>query len=454
MRGVVCCRDRGDGAQFEHLTRGHPDVGGAQPSHELDRDDGVSAEREEVVLDAYPLEPEDVGKRGAQDLLQCGGGRTGSSERREIRCGKRFLVDLAVGGHRERREDDHGRGHHVLGQSHPERGAEVSGLDGAVGDDVGDQPGHGTLVDVGNDDGGLHMRMGEGRGFDLAEFDAVAADLDLVVVASHVLEIPGVVPAHDVAGAVHALPAGRIGVGDESSGAEPGPAQVSARDTGSADVQFSGDPGSSRTKPTVEHVQPGARRRPTDRDRATGDPGIRRVHGAFGRSVTVERLDTRGGECTPQFVAHGVAADCDLGGPVVCRIEESAVEQSAHEDGHRVDVVDAVGAHVGDEVVHVGPVLVRRQVQRVPFEQPGERGHRGVEREGVRQQYAPLSATRLPNPGLHERVSLCCHEIHEVPVRDDDALRGARRSGGVDDVGGMSRMQWCAPVDVRDGVRR
>ncbi|MFD8820167.1 hypothetical protein ACFV23_54010, partial [Streptomyces sp. NPDC059627] len=53
--------------------------------------------------------------------------------------------------------------------------------------------------------GAAHRRVGEQRAADLAEFDAVAADLDLVVEAAEVLDLSvGQLPAA-VAGAVQDL---------------------------------------------------------------------------------------------------------------------------------------------------------------------------------------------------------------------------------------------------------
>ena len=43
------------------------------------------------------------------------------------------------------------------------------------------------------------------RGLDFAEFDAVAADLDLLIGAAEILQLPVGTPAHQVPGAIHAL---------------------------------------------------------------------------------------------------------------------------------------------------------------------------------------------------------------------------------------------------------
>ena len=80
------------------------------------------------------------------------------------------------------------------------------------------------------------------RGLDLAELDAVAADLDLVVDAAEELELAVGPPAGEVAGAVE--PRARLAaerVGDEALGGQVGPVEVAARHAGAADVELAGD---------------------------------------------------------------------------------------------------------------------------------------------------------------------------------------------------------------------
>src|SRR6185437_17091878 len=85
-------------------------------------------------------------------------------------------------------------------------------------------------------------RVGGQRGLDLAQFDAQAADLDLVVGPADEPD-RAVGPAADqVAGLVQAGPRVRAErVGDEPLHGQVGAVEVAASDPGAADVQFSGD---------------------------------------------------------------------------------------------------------------------------------------------------------------------------------------------------------------------
>ena len=77
--------------------------------------------------------------------------------------------------------------------------------------------------------------------FDLAELDAVAAHLDLVVDAAEALEPAVGAPAGEVAGAVHPRAARRRErIRDEPLGRQLGAVEVAARHAVAADVQLAG----------------------------------------------------------------------------------------------------------------------------------------------------------------------------------------------------------------------
>ncbi len=80
----------------------------------------------------------------------------------------------------------------------------------------------------------MDRRLAQQRGFDVAEFDAVAADLHLVVGAAEVFEVAVGQPAGQVAGTVETA-AGDEGVGEEALGVQLRPVQVAA---GDADASY------------------------------------------------------------------------------------------------------------------------------------------------------------------------------------------------------------------------
>src|SRR5690349_25157197 len=89
--------------------------------------------------------------------------------------------------------------------------------------------------------------------FDLAELDAVSADLDLVVDATEVLEVAVGAIARHVAGLVHAPAAKRIG--DEALRRELGAIQVTAGDTRATDVELADHADRLSVAVSIEYVQ-------------------------------------------------------------------------------------------------------------------------------------------------------------------------------------------------------
>ncbi len=111
------------------------------------------------------------------------------------------MFELAVGCQRQLLQHDHRGRNHVDRKPIEQSGAD-RGRIGAAGD-VADEALVARAVFAGD-----HRRLldavefGQG-GVDFAELDAVAADLDLLVGAAQILQLPVGAPAHQVAGAVH-----------------------------------------------------------------------------------------------------------------------------------------------------------------------------------------------------------------------------------------------------------
>jgi len=108
----------------------------------------------------------------------------------------------------------------------------------------------------------------QGR-FDLAQLDAEATDLDLVVDAPHVVQAAIGQPAHQVAAAVHAATGGIEGIGDKTLGRQGRAIQIAARQVFAGDVQLAGHAYRDRLQASVEHVHLGVVQRRADRHART-----------------------------------------------------------------------------------------------------------------------------------------------------------------------------------------
>src|SRR5262249_47390032 len=121
--------------------------------------------------------------------------------------------------------------------------------------DVCDQLFVATGVIACDDDGFAHTRRCGQRGFDLAQLDAEAANLDLEVVAAEVVDRAIRTPAPEVAGLVQAFARFERTL-DEAFGCQLWAVEIATRYACAADVQFAHYADRHRLSMSVEHVEP------------------------------------------------------------------------------------------------------------------------------------------------------------------------------------------------------
>ena len=111
------------------------------------------------------------------------------------------------------------------------------------------------IVVASEDDGLLDVGVLQERGFDFAEFDAEAADFDLVIGASEEFEDAVGEPAGKVARTIHAgIGLLRKWIMEKAFGGALRLAEVAAADAGSGDVEFSGDADGERLKFCIKNI--------------------------------------------------------------------------------------------------------------------------------------------------------------------------------------------------------
>ncbi|GLZ28521.1 hypothetical protein Lesp02_07110 [Lentzea sp. NBRC 105346] len=337
----------GDRGTVEQVAHAELDAqAGADPVDQPGGEQRVAAEVEEVVVDADFLEPEHLGEKSTKDLFD-GVARRPALSGRVLGCGQQVAVELAVARQRQRVQHHERRRHHVVGQ----RPGRVLAHAFGTAHQVGDQPlvprpvlaqQHGGLADV---------RVFEQHGLDLAELDAVAVQLDLVVRAAEELEVAVGAPPGQVTGPVH--PAGAVGVGDEPFGGESRPVEVAAGELRSGDVDLTADADRCGPQRRIEHVHPGVPVRLPEREHARRHDlaGFDRVLGAADRGL--------GGAVLVDHADAGVAVP-----PLV---EQVAVQRFAarHELGARAEVA---GQQVEQREVAGRDLEVVRLLGGVAFE--------------------------------------------------------------------------------------
>ncbi len=392
----------------------------------------MAARVEEVVVDADGGHPEHLGEQAAEDLLlrrarPAAGGRGG-----EVGGGQGPAVELAVGGQGQRvQPDDRGR-HHVRGQPFGEVGAEHGRIGGVrAGHHVGDQPLLAGRVLVHHDGGPVDGRVPVQGALDLAEFDAEAADLDLVVDPVEEFQLSVGAAAHEVAGAVHPGARRAVGVGHEALGGEPGPVQVAAGDAGTGEVELARHAVGHRPQAAVEYVRTGVGERQAD-----GRPsGVLLAQGRrggpdrrLGRPVDVGDLPRGRPQRARERLGQRLAADQDpeLSGVLGVPGGQQALPQRGGRLHHG-------GARGGDELaqgVRVPARLLRREHEPPTADERQEELEVGdVEAERRHRQQAVPGPEGEPVPEVREQVD-------EVLAGDDGSLGRPGGPGGVDDVGG------------------
>ena len=291
----------------------------------------MAAIRKKATRDADDIEAEHGGPDISDHLFGCCLGQ----HRRVVDndAGQRTLVDLVVGGSRHRRQRDHTRGHHRLGQTQLQGGDQGGFVDGGGGD-VGQQ-----VVAV-DDDGAFADAFEKDRCFNFAGFDADAAQLDLLVFAREPLEFAVGPQANDVAGAIDAL-AGTVVTGwialpiNERRRGQRGRVEVAVGEPRPRHEQLAGLEDRHLLQVLVDDDAANVRRASTNRD------AHRRGHSTA--------------RCRPRRRKHG-----RLGGPVlvhqarrgvfVVLVDELARELFAANDhkGERVEGFDADRGRVED----------------------------------------------------------------------------------------------------------
>nr|WP_155290497.1 hypothetical protein [Rhodococcus fascians] len=274
----------------------------SEPRDHLGGDQRVTAELEEVVVQSYPLDAENLGEDVGDDLFdrcrRCA--EISHLEHRRRQCAP---VQLSVDRQRNRLQRNECRRNHVLRQQFGDTGSQILEVEGRPTvrhrrDHVGDQPGRPGRI-LTDDDGGLGDGGVRGdRGLDLAQLDSEAAHLDLIVGAAQIFELARRVPLRQIAGAIQQRPG--IGAGGERIGHEPHrgerrASQVSARQLSTGNVHLAGHPDRDRMEPGIENVdaQPSDRLADHRCGRCDGRGAqrlIRHVHRGLGDAVHVDQL--------------------------------------------------------------------------------------------------------------------------------------------------------------------
>ncbi|MCY1275775.1 hypothetical protein D9M70_244250 [compost metagenome] len=439
------------GLEAEQVLGREVDAQLAGTADHLDGEDGVAAQLEEVVVDAHLGKVEHL----APDLRQlpfalAARGGIGLAALLQVRRRQGLAVQLAVGGERHARQQHQVRRHHVVGQQGLEAGLQLFaearlgfGLGAGQGQVLGQQVAHQLLAAAGiqgQHHGLAHTRQGLQAGFDLAQLDAEAANLHLVVDTADVLDQPVAALAHQVTGAVQASALAAEGVGDEAFGGEAGALVVTTGQAVATHIELTGGARRQQVEVGVQHVE-----RTGAHHLADGHAGGSRFqlfrgqagqghHHGFRGAVGVEEALRREGrtDALQVFRSQRLAAgDAQahrqlLAAPIQPLGQLAAVAGGEAEDGH------ALVADQPADILRAPLPLGPQYHPRATHQRRQQAFAGGVEVDGIEVQLAVVAA--------HAEVGDHRLQVHgDGTLVHHHALGLAGGAGGVDDVGEVLR---------------
>ncbi len=401
----------------------------------------VAAEIEEVVAASDSRQAQHVGPEGGDALLGAGARRQlAAAGLRRFRRGQGAAVHLAVGRERQRLQGHDGRRQHEVGKFLGQRGAQRIALRRHVArrHDVGDELLVARLVLAAQHHDLLHRALPAQGLLDLAQLDAEAAELDLLVDAPEELDGPVGAAAHEVPRAVQAR--ARLvaeGMRHEALGRELGARVITERKSVAAEVKLSRRTDRHELPVPVEHVRRGVTDGLPDRHgvrivRHVGHLVPRGVGRALRRPVDVQQVPRTAAlqHRTHPARRHGLAT------------EEHAAQR--REDVRRVphELVEQRRGHEehGDALLAQRGRKVARRERHVPGN--------AYEACAVQQRAPDLEGGRIERGIGHLRDAVLARELHivgaqhearDAAVRDARALRLAGGARGVDEVGEVGR---------------
>ncbi|KAA8551399.1 hypothetical protein FX984_06133 [Pseudomonas marginalis] len=327
--------------------------------------------------------------------------------------------------------------YHVFRQAAEQPGLEVGGRLA-----LQHQVGHQLFAAVYQHHRLTHRRVLHQACLDFTQFDAQAAQLDLVVETAKVFDHTVVTLAHPVAGTVKARAVTK-GAGHKTFGGQRRTAVVAARQAGTAQVQLAGHAGRHRVELRIEHVGAEVGNRTADGHGVTAfvDAGpVGHVDGRFRRTIEVEQtgLGQLGEHLQLRVQGQGFAAAdnaLEAYAGLHARLMDKRLEHGRHEvqggDPVLADGLDqarrlAVFARGGDHQAGAG------------HQRPEELPHRHIkaERGFLQHRVTGIQAVDLLHPA--QAVDQCAMAVA-------GALGLAGGTGGVDHIGQVQR------VDVDGG---
>ena len=369
------------------------------------------------------------------------------------RSGQGVAVHLAAGRVRHRRQQ-HERGRdHVFGQPFPHVPPKpLRGRQPRPGSRryVSDQPLRAFLLAMQDHGRLMHRRMRRQDGLDFADFNAIAAQLDLLIEPAQKLQIAVRQPATAIPRAVQSRTEARAErIGYEPLGRQLRIIHIPARQTRAANVEFARHADRNRPLILVQHIHLNIGDGPADGDdgaflaATAGPPG--RIDGHFRRTIQIVQFHIQQLEQSARQVGrHRLAAAVDPAQRAP-RLARALIQHKPQQTRRNRQDRHGIPTDAFQDQRGIAFLARRGENQLGTGDQRGEDNrYRGIKH--VRDQQKQTVVRTYPQIVLVPEDG-----IADGPMLDHHSLGTSGRSGSVDDV---SEIVWRGERPTSAGCSR
>src|SRR5262249_34132314 len=242
---------------LKHRTRRDHKPSLARTAHKLDRYDAVAPKREEVVVDPNSLQPQDLGKQRAQQILPRTARQTHHTST-NLRRRQRSTVKLPVRRQRQMLQNHNRRRHHVVGKARRHMRAQPRRihLRPSRQNNIANKLRTTRPIRARNHNRLRHARVPNQRCLDLPGLNAEAPDLNLMVRSPHQLQTPTPPPARQVPAAAHPPPPTTKPIRNKPLRRQPATPNIPTTNPSPRNVKLPNYPNRHRLQSTVQYINP------------------------------------------------------------------------------------------------------------------------------------------------------------------------------------------------------
>src|SRR5262245_18873648 len=217
----------------------------------------MAPKRKKVVVDPNSLQPQDLGKQSAQQLLTRTARKT-QYRSPHLRRRQRSAVQLPVRRQRQMLQNHNRRRHHVLGKARSNMRTQRRriNLRPSRQNNIANKLRTTRPIRARNHNRLRHAVMPQQRCLDLPGLNAEAADLNLLVRSPHKLQNPIPAPARQVPAAVHPAPRSAKPIRNKALTRQPPAPNIPTTNPSTRDVKLPNYPNRHRLQTTVQYINP------------------------------------------------------------------------------------------------------------------------------------------------------------------------------------------------------